>query len=178
MAYELIIIGGGIAFGLIGFIIGTLLVRRAYKSSPSLEHYRKVIDILTLRKLHHRLYPTSEGDIVYDKKKLKTGEDHIEHYEDMRDELTIRKKKEIEIDTSGKGLRGISIGNIIGAFIAIFVGISILPIITQEVGKVQMNSSSEWTGTLLNLVPGFFALAILGIGIAVLAGILRNSGMI
>jgi len=180
MAYELIIIGGGIVFGLIGFIIGALLVHRAYKASPSLMHYKKIIDILTLRKLHNKLY---SGDLVYDKTKSKTGEDHIGHYESMRDMLTIRKKTLEEPLTEGLGFGGIGLGNIIGGFIAILIGVSLLPAIAEQVGQAQnqMNITSpsiEITTTMLKLVPVFFAIAILGIGIAVAFSTLRNIGMV
>jgi hypothetical protein len=180
MAYELIIIGGGIVFGLIGFIIGALLVRRAYKASPSLMHYKRIVDILTLRKLHNKLY---SKDLVYDKTKSKTGEDHIEHYESMRDKLTIRKKEAAEPLVEGLGLGGGMLGNIIGGFIAILIGVTLLPTIAEQVGKasLQMNATSpsiEMTTTVMKLVPVFFAIALLGIGIAVAFSTLRNVGMV
>jgi hypothetical protein len=180
MAYELIIIGGGILFGLIGFIIGAILVRRAYKASPSLMHYKRIVDILTLRKLHHKLY---SNDLIYGNTKSKTGDDHIEHYESMRDKLTIRKKTVEEPLTEGLGLGGMGLGNIIGGFIAILIGVTLLPTIAQQVGKAsaQMNVTSpsiEMTTTMLKLVPVFFAIALLGIGIAIAYSTLRNTGLV
>jgi hypothetical protein len=186
MAYELIIIAGGILFGLIGFIIGALLVRRAYKQSPSITHYKRVIDILTLRKLHNKLYPM-DGDIIYDKKKSKTGEDHIEHYENMRDKLTIRKKKEFEVSNEGGGMfsGGGMIGNLIGGFIVIFIGVSLLPVVMQQTQTAINNSQSNMTSpsmqmteTMLKIVPVFFGIAILGVVIAIVAGALRTSGVV
>lgn len=180
MTYELIIIGGGILFGLIGFIVGALLIRRAYKQSPSILHYRRVIDILTLRKLHNKLY---SNDLVTGAPKSKTGEDHIEHYEDMRDKLTLRKKpQEVEISEGGSGILGM-LPNLIGGFIAILIGVALLGPITQQVGLAsqQMNVSSpstEMTTTMLKMVPAFFAIGLVGIAIAIVFSSLRNSGTI
>lgn len=181
MAYELIIIVGGIIFSLIGFFIGILLIRRAYKQSPSILHYKNIIDILTLRKLHGKLY-----GVDYEKK-LKTGKDHIEHYENMRDKLTVRKKpQEIEVTGEGSGLLGM-LPNLIGGFITIFIGISLLPVIVQQVNIAQnttMNQnnvttpSTQMTDTMLKILPVFFILAVLGAVIAIVAGALRGSGLV
>lgn len=179
MVYELIIIVGGIIFGLVGFIIGALLIRRAYKQSPSILHYRRVIDILTLRKLHNKLY---SNELIVDKKKSKTGEDHIEHYENIRDKLTLRKKpQEVEVTSGGVGM----LGNLIGGFIAIFIGVALLGPIAQQVGEVsnQMNTnitspSTEMATTMLKMIPVFFAIALLGIVISIVYSALRTSGTV
>lgn len=175
MVYELLIIAGGILFGLIGFIIGALLVRRAYKASPSLMHYKRIVDILTLRKLHGKLY---SNDLVSGAPKSKTGEDHIEHYESMRDKLTIRKKEAAEPLSEGLGFGGISISNIIGGFITILIGVSLLPTIAEQVGKATGQNVSNSMTSVLSIVPIFFAIAILCIGIAVAFSTLRNVGVV
>jgi len=75
------------------------------------------------------------------------------------------------------------IARIIGGFVAILIGVSLLDPISDEVytagrtGQALANSSS-WGATVLNLVPGFFALGILGIGIAVTYGSLRDAGVV
>ena len=98
------------------------------------------------------------------------------------------------------------IANLIGGFIAILIGTSLVgPISTEVYGKsVSVNStggtctealnvgsnnpggsagcqlylSSSWGATVLKLVPGFFALGILGIGIAVTYSSLRQAGVV
>jgi len=75
------------------------------------------------------------------------------------------------------------INRLIGGFVGILIGVSLIsPIATQvnavtQTGASLFNSSS-WGATVLNLVPGFFALGILGIGIAVCYGALRDAGVV
>jgi hypothetical protein len=75
------------------------------------------------------------------------------------------------------------IANLIGGFIAILIGTSLIgPISTQvntaaATGGALANSSS-WGATVLQLVPGFFALGILGVGIAVTYSTLRQAGVV
>jgi len=75
------------------------------------------------------------------------------------------------------------INRLIGGFVGILIGVSLIsPIATQvnattTVGANLANSSA-WAATVLNLVPGFFALGILGIGIAVCYGALRDAGVV
>jgi len=94
------------------------------------------------------------------------------------------------------------IANLVGGFVAILVGVSFIgPLaqattnmtsglnstggacIAQNTGVVadigcQLNAASSWGSTVLNLVPGFFALAILGIGLAVTYASLRQAGVL
>ena len=94
------------------------------------------------------------------------------------------------------------IGNLIGGFISILVGTSLIgPVSTEVVTKTattnssggacqvgaaasaadaqcQLYTASSWGATVLNLVPGFFALGILGIGIAVTFTSLRQAGVV
>ena len=173
---EYIIIGGGILFGLIGFIIGIVLIARAYRESPSIAHYKRVVDILTLRKLWHKKSVPIPEDII-----TNTKTDHIKHYEDMRDKLTLRKKTELpgtKEEGSGLGL----IGTIIGAFVVILIGISILPVITKQVqvvsNSVNSTENSQVANTVFGLVPVFFVIAIATAAIAIVAGALRSSGLV
>ena len=75
------------------------------------------------------------------------------------------------------------ISRLIGGFVAILIGVSLIGPIASEVntaaatGSALANSSS-WSATILKLVPGFFALGILGIGIAVTYGSLRDAGVV
>jgi hypothetical protein len=64
------------------------------------------------------------------------------------------------------------IANLIGGFVAILIGVSLVGPISTEVNTAAatgsaLYNSSGWGSTVLKLVPGFFALGILGIGIAV-----------
>jgi len=75
------------------------------------------------------------------------------------------------------------IANLIGGFVSIIIGVSLIgPIATQVNSVAQVGgsvyNSSTWGATVLQLVPGFFALGILGIGIAVTYSSLRQAGIV
>ncbi len=75
------------------------------------------------------------------------------------------------------------IANLIGGFVAIIIGVSLIGPVASEInvtanhGSVLQNMSS-WGASVLNMVPGFFALGILGIGIAVTYSSLRQAGIV
>ena len=75
------------------------------------------------------------------------------------------------------------IANLIGGFISIIVGTSLIGPVATEV-NVAANSTgalyntSSWGASVLKLVPGFFALSILGIGVAVTYTSLRQAGIV
>lgn len=75
------------------------------------------------------------------------------------------------------------ISRLIGGFVAILVGVSLIDPVAEETNKASNASSdlettTSWGATVLKLVPGFFALGILGIGIAVTYGSLRDAGVV
>ncbi len=103
------------------------------------------------------------------------------------------------------------IANLIGGFVSILVGTSLIAPVATEVntaagpcgmttggifyhtlsggvcnnGTATTNTtptalyqSTQWGSTVLKLVPGFFALSILGIGIAVTYTSLRQAGIV
>ena len=92
------------------------------------------------------------------------------------------------------------IATLIGGFISILIGVSLIgPISTQVMiaggstnatggaclstevstsGYCQLYLTSGWGATVLRLVPGFFALGVLGIGIAVTYSSLQQSGVL
>ena len=75
------------------------------------------------------------------------------------------------------------IANLIGGFISILIGVSLIGPISTQVNSVAITggalyNSSSWGATVLQLVPGFFALGILGIGIAVTYSSLRQAGIV
>ena len=92
------------------------------------------------------------------------------------------------------------IANLIGGFVSILVGVSLIGPIADVVNTTasgvnstgaactaynqggatncQLFISSSWGATVLKLVPGFFALAILGVGLAVTYASLRQAGVL
>jgi len=80
-----------------------------------------------------------------------------------------------------------TLGKLVGGFVAIAVGIMMFPMINSTfklaVSNLTISSQSYENltgtpfGTFLNLVPGFFVLGMITIGIAVTWGALRNAGM-
>ena len=76
------------------------------------------------------------------------------------------------------------IANLIGGFIAILVGVSLVGPVSNEVHLATQTGSGmdflnvTWPSTVLKLVPGFFALGILGIGVAVTYTSLRQAGIV
>ena len=92
------------------------------------------------------------------------------------------------------------IANLIGGFVTILIGTSLIgPIATQiqttaasvnasgqtctyavdkAYANCQLYMSKTWSSTVLNLVPGFFALGLLGVGIAVTYSSLRQAGVV
>ena len=72
---------------------------------------------------------------------------------------------------------------LIGGFIAILIGVSLIGTISNEVNLQtistgDLNTVSSWGATVLDMVPGFFALGILGIGIAVTYSAMRQAGVL
>jgi flagellar motor component MotA len=75
------------------------------------------------------------------------------------------------------------INRLIGGFVGILIGVSLISPIATQVNTATATGShmanvTSWGATVLNLVPGFFALGILGIGIAVTYGALRDAGVV
>lgn len=75
------------------------------------------------------------------------------------------------------------IANLVGGFVSILIGVSLVgPISTQVNASAYTGSdlynATSWGATVLKMVPGFFALGILGIGIAVTYSSLRQAGIV
>jgi len=76
------------------------------------------------------------------------------------------------------------LGNLIGGFVVILVGVSLIPSVADEVFAATNNGTGGPTNitgaasTILNLTTLFFALAIAAAGIAVAAQGLRAAGML
>lgn len=75
------------------------------------------------------------------------------------------------------------INRLIGGFVAILIGVSLIGPIAEQVNTAAITggnlyNSSSWGATVLKMVPGFFALGILGVGIAVTYGALKDAGIV
>ena len=75
------------------------------------------------------------------------------------------------------------IANLIGGFISIIVGTSLIGPVSDEVAAntvtlSNLQNASSWGASVLQLVPGFFALGILGIGVAITYTSLRQAGIV
>jgi len=74
------------------------------------------------------------------------------------------------------------VARFINGFIGILIGVSLIGPISDQVNSAaatngSLYNSSTWGASILKIVPGFFAISILAIGIAVLYGNLRDAGM-
>ena len=125
----------------------------------------------------------------YDAKKNES----IEHYKQVRDKLSLRKIKiQEEPTSSGSGI----LGNLVGGFVFIMVGLSILPTISDAVNSAYCSTTpssinvtsainnfacinkESAQGTMLGLVTPFFALIICIAALFMVGNPLRNSGLI
>lgn len=75
------------------------------------------------------------------------------------------------------------IANLIGGFISIIVGTSLIGPVATEVNSAtgataNLTVNTPWGASVLQLVPGFFALSILGIGVAITYTSLRQAGIV
>jgi len=85
------------------------------------------------------------------------------------------------------------INRLIGGFVGILIGVSLVDPVASETNKCGINvtgppgtnncfgnlsATSSWAPTVIRLVPGFFALGILGIGLAVCYGALQDAGVV
>ena len=75
------------------------------------------------------------------------------------------------------------INRLIGGFVAILIGVSLIGPISQQVNTAanvsgNLTAMAPWGSTVLRLVPGFFALGIMGIGIAITYGSLKDAGIV
>ena len=71
------------------------------------------------------------------------------------------------------------LGNLIGGFVVILIGVNLLPTVANEVAGAQANGNvTGATDTIIGLTPLFFALGILSAGIALTAQGLRAAGML
>jgi hypothetical protein len=73
------------------------------------------------------------------------------------------------------------IAQLIGGFISILIGVSLIGPLASEVNTQAIGTLATvtpWGATVLNLVPGFFALGILGVGLSVTYSSLQAAGVL
>ncbi len=70
------------------------------------------------------------------------------------------------------------LGNLIGGFIVILVGVNLIPTIADQISEAQAGNVTGAASTILGLTTLFFALGIMSAGISLAIGGLRNAGLI
>jgi hypothetical protein len=70
------------------------------------------------------------------------------------------------------------LGNLIGGFIVILVGVTLIPTIADQVVAAQDNITNGSVDTILGLTTLFYALGIASAGISIAAQGLRAAGML
>ena len=69
------------------------------------------------------------------------------------------------------------LGNLIGGFIVIIIGVNLIGTVADEVNTAQSGNVTGAASTILGLTPLFFALGIMSAGVALAVGGLRNAGI-
>lgn len=70
------------------------------------------------------------------------------------------------------------LGNMIGGFITIIVGTSLIPTVADQITAAKTGNVSGAAGSLLDLTTLFFALAIMAAAISTGVSALRQSGLV
>ena len=70
------------------------------------------------------------------------------------------------------------LGNLIGGFIVIIIGVNLIGTVADEVHIAQSGNVTGAASTILGLTPLFFALGIMSAGVALAVGGLRNAGLV
>ena len=70
------------------------------------------------------------------------------------------------------------LGNLIGGFIVIIIGVNLIGTVADEVHAAQAGNVTGAASTILGLTPLFFALGIMSAGVALAVGGLRNAGLV
>lgn len=70
------------------------------------------------------------------------------------------------------------LGNMIGGFITIIVGVNLIPTVADQVEAAQNGNVSGAAATLLDLTTLFFSLSIMATAISTGVAALRQSGLV
>lgn len=71
-----------------------------------------------------------------------------------------------------------TLGNLIGGFIVILVGVNLIPTVADQVVSAQGGNVTGAASTILGLTTIFFALGIMGAGVALTVSSLQNAGVL
>jgi len=71
-----------------------------------------------------------------------------------------------------------TLGNLIGGFIVILVGVTLIPVVADQIVAAQGGNVTGAASTVLGLTIIFFALGIMAAGVALAVGGLRNAGLV
>ena len=70
------------------------------------------------------------------------------------------------------------LGNLIGGFIVILVGVNLLPSVADQVVAAQGGNVTGAASSIIGLTTLFFALGIMSAGVSLAVGGLRNAGLV
>jgi len=71
-----------------------------------------------------------------------------------------------------------TLGNLIGGFIVILVGVNLIPTVANQIVAAQSGNVTGAASTILGLTTIFFALGIMGSGVGLTVASLRNAGVL
>jgi len=74
--------------------------------------------------------------------------------------------------------KGKMLGNLLGGFIVILVGVNLIPTVADEIDAAQDGNVTGAASTVLGLTTIFFALGIMAAGVSLAVGGLRNAGLV
>ena len=70
------------------------------------------------------------------------------------------------------------LGNLLGGFIVILVGVNLIPTVADQIADAVAGNVTGASATILNLTVIFFALGIMAAGVSLAVGGLRNAGLV
>ena len=70
------------------------------------------------------------------------------------------------------------LGNMLGGFIVILVGVNLIPTVADQIESAQAGNVTGASATILDLTTIFFALGIMAAGVSLAVGGLRNAGLV
>ena len=70
------------------------------------------------------------------------------------------------------------LGNLIGGFVVILVGLALLPTIADKVNEAKTGNVTGAAATVTDLITLFYALGLMSAGLAIAAQGLRAAGML
>ena len=70
------------------------------------------------------------------------------------------------------------LGNLIGGFIVILIGVNLIPTVANQVVAAQAGNVTGAASTILGLVTVFYALGIMSAGVGLAVNGLRQAGLV